>query len=455
MYQRLSAVMFPIVAILLVGTALWGYQEHQEKNRILVKAENQYQRAFHDLSYHMDQLHEELGNTLAVSSTSNFHRKGLVNIWRLTSQAQSEVNQLPLTLMPFNETESLLANLASFSYKTSVRDLKQNPMTDQEMKVLETLYTQSKEITADLRKVQESVLNDHLQWMDVETLLASGKETYDNDIIDGFQLMNKRVSEYGDLDWGPTVSAMNRRLAILSVEGPAITGEQAKKRAAEFLGNADVSKMQVVENGADTDFSTYSVNVSTPDGKRPLQLEFTKQGGKLVYFLTEREVPSKSLTIDQAVEAADKFLKDHSYENMKAISYDEYNNVASLMFARTSNGVTIYPEKLSVKVALDNGEVTGLSAGDFLRTGGAEISGKPSLSEDEVRKFLNPNFKERSVSMAVIRNDLEEEVLCYEFIGGINGGEYRIYFNADNGMEEKIERIRDADAEASDGDTQQ
>lgn len=451
MYQRLSAVLFPIVAILLVGTGLWGYQEHQEKNRILVKAENQYQRAFHDLSYHMDQLHEELGNTLAVSSTSNYNRKGLVNIWRLTSQAQSEVNQLPLTLMPFHETESLLANLASFSYKTATRDLQKNPMTDQEMKLLETLYKQSKEITGDLRKVQEAVINDHLQWMDVETLLASGEENFDNDIIDGFQLMNKRVSEYGDIDWGPTVSVMNQRMTMQSVEGPSITEEEAKRRAAEFLGNADVSKMQVVENGADTKFSTYTVMASKPGEERPLQIEYTKQGGKLVYFMTERDVPSKKLDINQAVRAASDFLEDHRYEDMRAVSYDEYNNTASLMFARTSNGVTIYPEKLAVKVALDNGEVTGLSAGELLQAGKTEIKADPAMSEEEARKLLNPHFEERSVSLAVIRNDMEEEVLCYEFVGRINGGEYRIYFNADNGVEEKIERIRDSDAEASDG----
>ncbi|KHF35292.1 Sporulation protein YpeB [Paenibacillus sp. P1XP2] len=82
MYKRLSAVLFPIVTLLMIGAFVWGYQENQEKNSILIKAENQYQRAFHNLSYHMDRLHSELGNTLAVSSSSNaMHRKGLINVW--------------------------------------------------------------------------------------------------------------------------------------------------------------------------------------------------------------------------------------------------------------------------------------------------------------------------------------------------------------------------------------
>jgi spore germination protein len=448
LYQRLSAVMFPIVAILLVGASLWGYQEHQEKNRILVKAENQYQRAFHDLAFHMDQLHEELGNTLAVSSTSNFHRKGLINMWRLTSQAQSEVNQLPLTLMPFHETESLLANIASFSYKTAMRDLKKQPLTDSEMKALNTLYKKSKEITKDLRKVQSAVINDHLQWMDVETLLASGKENFDNDIIDGFQLMNKRVTEYGDIDWGPTVSSMDRRMALKSVSGPSITPEAAVKKAAKFLGVTDTSKMQVVENGADTEFSTYTVSMPMPD-KTLMQVEYTKQGGQLVYFLSVKAVQKKNIDIDKAVVAAETFLNSHGYKGMKATSYDEYNRVASIMFARVVDGVTIYPDKLMVNVALDNGEITGLSASEMLSTGVTESITEPKMTLAEARKLLNSNFKEQGASLAVIRNDMEESVLCYEFIGGINGSDYRIYFNADTGFEEKIERIRDSDADAA------
>lgn len=396
----------------------------------------------------MDQLHEELGNTLAVSSESNFHRKGLINMWRLTSQAQSEVNQLPLTLMPFHETEELLANISKFSYKTAVRDLQKQPLTDAEMKVLTALYESSKEIKNDLRKVQESVINNHLQWMDVETLLASGAENYDNDIIDGFQLMNKRVTENGDIDWGPTMTTMNRRMSMQSIGGPPITAEDAKRKAADFLGLKDVSGMKAVENGADTEFVTYTVSVPMQN-QTSRQLEFTKAGGKLVYFLTERTVKEKIVDIPGAVQAGAEFLKEHGYDGMRAVSYDEYNNVASILFARVVNGVTVYPEKVTVKVALDDAEVTGLSAAELLLHPTTEKIAEPTMTEADARKGLNPNFKERDASLAIIRNDLEEEVLCYEFLGSINGGDYRIYFNADNGVEEKIERIRDSDAEAS------
>ena len=157
MYKRLSSVMFPIFAVLLIGALVWGYQENQEKNAILIKAENQYQRAFHDLSFHMDKLHSEIGNTLAVNSTSQgMHRKGLMNVWRLTSEAQNEINQLPLTMLPFNETEEFLSRISNFAYQASMRDLTNEPLSEKEVGNLKRLYQNSSEITKTYRKSSKS-----------------------------------------------------------------------------------------------------------------------------------------------------------------------------------------------------------------------------------------------------------------------------------------------------------
>jgi spore germination protein len=62
-YRRIAAILFPIAVIALIGTVVWGYQENQDKNAVLIKAENQYQRAFHELNFHLDQLQDELGKT--------------------------------------------------------------------------------------------------------------------------------------------------------------------------------------------------------------------------------------------------------------------------------------------------------------------------------------------------------------------------------------------------------
>jgi spore germination protein len=46
---------------------------------------------------------------------------------------------------------------------------------------------------------------------------------------------------------------------------------------------------------------------------------------------------------------------------------------------------------------------------------------------------------------AVILNDLNDEVLCHEFTGVLSEDTYRIYINADSGLEEKVEKLNNAE----------
>ena len=61
-------IIIAVLSVALVGTAYWGYQEHQAKNQVAIAAENMYQKSFHNLSYEMDLLNDKLGTTLAMNT---------------------------------------------------------------------------------------------------------------------------------------------------------------------------------------------------------------------------------------------------------------------------------------------------------------------------------------------------------------------------------------------------
>src|SRR5690606_2283862 len=151
-------ILIVVLAIGVAGAAYWGYQEHQEKNAILIHAENNYQRAFHDLTYQMDVLNDKIGTTLAMNSRKSLS-PALADVWRITSDARAQVGQLPLTLLPFNKTEDFLTNIGNFSYRTAVRDLDKDPLSTEEFAMLKKMYAQSNEVRNELRKVQHMVLN--------------------------------------------------------------------------------------------------------------------------------------------------------------------------------------------------------------------------------------------------------------------------------------------------------
>ncbi|KAF4319694.1 hypothetical protein G195_006974 [Phytophthora kernoviae 00238/432] len=138
-----------------------------------------------------------------------------------------------------------------------------------------------------------------------------------------------------------------------------------------------------------------------------------------------------------------QFLSNKGYKDMKAVNYDEFGNLGNLTYVRKQGDTLIYPEKMSVRVGLDNGDVTGFQASDFVyeHQKKREIP-KATLTVEQARKKLNPEFEESYVRKSLIKNDYSKEVLCYEFGGRINGTKYKIYINADTGMEEAVEEIK-------------
>lgn len=447
MYKRLSAILFPIATVLLIGALMWGYQENQEKNAILIKAENQYQRAFHNLSFHVDKLHGELGNTLAVhSASSGAQRKGLVNVWRITSEAQNEINQLPLTLLPFNKTEEFLSRISKFSYQAGIRDLTKQPLSDGELKNLKELYKSSSQISKQLQQVQDKVIANRLRWMDVETALANPDSQQDNTIIDGFKTVDKRVGEYPELDWGPSVSSIYNKRSVKKLGGNPVTVQDIKNKAAHFAGAQHTQDIKVTENGKGTEWASYTAKVPGSTKDEALTMDFTRNGGHLINYWSDRHIGAKAVSHESARVSADQFLSSKGYNDLTPVTYDEYDNIGSFTYVRKDGDVLIYPEKITLRVALDNGHVIGMQASDYVyeqQEGKDRKLEKPKLTLQQARKRLNPEYKEQYQRLALIENDRAEKVLTYEFGGAINGSKYRIYLNADNGDEEVVEQIRD------------
>lgn len=208
----IRTILIVLLAIGVVGVGYWGYSEHQEKDAVLLQAENTYQRAFHDLSYQLDLLNDKIGGTLAMSSRDQLS-PALAEVWRLTSEAHNNVGQLPLSLLPFNKTEEFLSDVGDFTYKVAVRDLSKSPLTDKEYKTLNSLYDQSGEIQNEMRQVQHLVIDNNLRWMDVELALATKEKQGDNTIIDGLKTVEKSMDSFAETDLG-VMNATDRKSVV-------------------------------------------------------------------------------------------------------------------------------------------------------------------------------------------------------------------------------------------------
>ncbi|MFT4413119.1 germination protein YpeB [Fredinandcohnia humi] len=441
----LRGILIAVLTIGIIGTGYWGYKEHQEKNAILIQAENNYQRAFHDLTYQIDLLHDKIGTTLAMNSRSSLS-PALTEVWRITSEAHSDVGQLPLALLPFNKTEEFLSNIGDFSYRTAVRDLSKEPLSDDEYKTLQGLYKNSEDIQKELRTVQHLVLENNLRWMDVELALASGEKQADNTIIDGLKTVEKNVAAYSESDFGVTLTSTKKNNGeFTNLEGATINENKAKEIAKKFLGIKGNVQITVTENGEGSKNGFFSLEINDPKSKVNTYMDITKKGGYPIWVIRQREVAKSKISLNDAYNNALTFLKDNNFENQELFESAQYDNVGVFNFVSSVNGVRIYPDSIKMKVALDDGNIIGFTARDYLMSHKEREIPEPKISKEDARKQINANLEIMEERLAVITNELDEDVLCYEFLGTIENDTYRIFINAGNGFEEKVEKLKNAE----------
>ncbi|MFS0781360.1 germination protein YpeB [Bacillus sp. 1P06AnD] len=435
-------IIIALLAVAVAGTSYYGFKEHRDKNNVIIQAENNYQRAFHDLSYQMDLLNDKLGTTLAMNTRKSLS-PALTDVWRITSEAQGDVGQLPLALMTFNQTEEFLNNIGNFSYRTAVRDLEKEPLSDEEYSMLQRLYKQSKEIQNDLRQVQHTIMAKNLRWSDVQQSMASGNSPKDNSIVDGFNMVEKKVGGYAEASqFGPSfVSHEQKDDQYRQIKGKEITKAEAEAIARKFVPYSPSAKATVIESRKGSDFPFYSVTLKDSDSDRMISVDLTKKVGYPIIYMNNREVKEAKISLNEAAKKAKELLDKQHYTSMELFESSQYDSVGVFNFVHVENGVRVYTDSIKVKVALDNGGIIGYSAEDYLKTNKERQLSKPKLTLEEAKKKINSKVKIMENRLAIITDTGGKEVLCYEFMGVLDNETYRLFINADNGDEELVEKM--------------
>ncbi|WP_188206034.1 germination protein YpeB [Alkalibacillus aidingensis] len=443
MSGALRWIIYVVLLIGVIGAVIWGYQEQQEKNAVLIKAENNYQRAFHDLSYRVDLLNEKIDTVLAMNTPDRLSPQ-MTDIWKITSEAQADVAQLPLTLLPFNKTEEFLSNIGDFAYEVAIRGLDDDPLDDEEMEVLRELSEQSDEVRSDLRSVQHQVLNDGLRWMDVEVELATN-EPRDNSIIDGMQTIEKNAESYDVFNETAGLTVTPDEQDEIQLEGEDHTEEEVSQKIREFFELDDNVELTITETGEGADLPMFNVSFDTEELHG--YAEVTKQGGHVLSYLLSRDLEENEIGLHEGMNQAQELLDDLDFDDLDVVESIQYDKVGVYEFVHKEDDILYYPDGIQVKVALDTGEIIGLTARDYVlnQETRTDLDFEASLTPEEAKEEVNPNLEIYEERLTVIENDLGEEVLTYEIIGTIDSTTYRVFINADTGFEERVERLKQSE----------
>jgi spore germination protein len=433
-----------LLAIALVGTGLWGYNQSQEKNDYSIFLDNQFQRLYYDLLGSVETVTADLSK-LMVSSEEKGNMVLYSNIWQNAYNAQEKLTQLPIRHADVSKTEKFLNQLGDYTFAMAQRSIQGEPLGSNEIDNLERLHNYALELSKDLHDLQKKALQG-MVWKG--ELRKKGSQALNRDaekqnpIQLKFNKFEERMVEYPELIYdGPfsehVIEGMRPRL-----QGGKITQQEAQKKVLEFLGGGKIDKVEKIQNGKGR-IDTYSFEVipknQTKGKGNPIYIDISERNGYAVWMLNNRTVKKANLSPQQGIEKASKFLEDKGFKNMVPMYTLRYDGVVLINYVAKQDNVILYPDLIKVKIALDNGEIVGFDASHYLTANYKRTFKQPTLTVQEAREKISLRAKvEGEQRLCMIPTPSFAEILCYEFKVHYKGDTFLVYINADTGIEEKI-----------------
>lgn len=284
-------------------------------------------------------------------------------------------------------------------------------------------------------------MNGRISWEELtkDTKTAFAQQV-DNLSAATFSNIDENFGEYAGLIYDGAFSEHMESAEKKGLTGEEIDEKRANQIAKEFIGEDRIQEFNsngLIENG---NIQVYDFNAKIDDNgnNNNLTISIAKKGGHIVNMNYNREVKAEVISQDEANEKGKEFLNSRGISNMKATYYLKEGGIVTINYAYEQNGVTIYPDLIKVKVALDNGEILGVETSGYLNNHTERTFTKAKISIEEAKSKLNKSLEITSEGMAIIPTEWKTEILCYEFKGKIDDTDFLVYTNVKTGREENI-----------------
>lgn len=434
-----------VLSLLLILSLVWGYNQSQAKGNYEVALENHYQRLFFDVKKHVENVQVNLSKAIVADSKE----QNIILFSQIMSEAFSakdKLGQMPITHAESAKTEKFLTQAADYSAYLIQRHLEGQGITDDQRKALNGLQENSAQFNGELSKLHSTMMDSSFligktSNRQTKKIQQANEKVFQTSLV----TVDKQVGKAPELIYdGPFSDQMVNKKPV-GLGDKKTTIDEAKKIATEFFGKDKVNEIEAFEEGENADqvkIPAYTFHLYPQNQQKDLAVYIgvSKTGGNVVWMVNPRPISKASITTDNAQERALKYLESKGFKNMEPNYSLKYDGSILFNFAYKQNDVTIYPDLIKVKVALDTGEIIGFDASAYFMNHQDRNIGSPHIDEATAREKVKTNFNIDSTRLAIIPKGANE-ILCYEFKGKYNDSDFIIYINSLDGREEQILQI--------------
>ena len=431
--KMLTLVVTLVSVILLLG--VWVYKKQLDYRNL---AENGYNNAFYQLVEYVNQTEVLLAKS-TISNSAKHGAETLTKVWRDATLAQSYLARLPIGSQELENTQKFLNQVADYSYTLANKAIGGSELSQEDLDNLTSLANYSKDLKNTLNQLEVDLFSGNIKWGELEKKGGDAlAQEASNLSQNSFGSLEEGMNQYAGLIYDGAFSEHMTNPERVGLTGDDIDEQSAMNIAKEFIGNDRITEITSNGQSRNGNIDCYSFNAKVGEDEE-YYISVSIKGGHVVFMNSNRDVINESISPEEAVEIGKEFLNQKEFKNMKETYYMNLDGILTVNYAYQQNGITMYPDLVKVKIALDNGEILGLESTGYLNSHrDTRDLAEAKITVEQARSKVNNKLAVSSSGMAVIPTEWNTEVLCYEFKGNTGENDFIVYINAETGEEQDI-----------------
>lgn len=343
--------------------------------------------------------------------------------------ARTALESLPVYDLRLQNTETFLNQVGEFTLEMARKQLRGEGLKEDEEQSLETLALRSRQLADEVLSLSEKIADENPDFATMQEMLlpsGEGEEKTDFESLEDIFSGDKPLVYDGDYSAWHTDRGSSKLSSVPPVDAPTLP-----LRAADILGVADEELKKQGSYDKPFPFTEWEA------GDKSIAL--THNGGRVYGFSRPREVSEAKLTLSDAIAKGGKALGDLGYPNMEAIAWQRNENTITVTYGGRQNGVLIYADRITATLALDNGEILGMNAVEYLLSHDPERSAATSRTAEEGATVLREDLTVLHTDLVSLPCGDGTEKLCWQYTV-TDGSEEKVlvFVNAHTKVEEDI-----------------
>lgn len=420
-----------ILAALCVLLAALSWQQSVRAEEANNQLNSLRYKSFYETLDLMDNLQLNL-EKLNITSSRTQEQSLLSDIARQADTAQENLSSLPFSQQNLNDALKFVNQLSDYSRVLAEGVSSGRPLSQDDQLNLLNLSQRCQKMGEALREIEPQLISGALSFQELNVEPITPSQTDEPSV------------DYPTLIYDGPFSDGQDNSTFIGLSGETINAEQAVQIAQTLLADRQVNDVSTPTT-MDVPVANYDMEVSTQQGSFSISL--TQTGGKLLYLLPNFSVEGEKLSIEQCIEAGQRFLTDQGFGEMQPSYYQKLEGILTVNYAAVQQGVLLYPDLVKVQISMADGSIIGVEAANYWRNHVTRNSLIPSLSMDQAQEYISDRLSVTASRLCIIPLD-SGEALCYEFEVALDDARYLMYIDANDGQERRLlKRISDPNGE--------